>query len=109
MAEVLVEVAPGPRASGDLGPRAPAVPEAFDERADDVMTAALDVAERLRERLDADGAKLAAGTSDWALDQVELQFGLTLQAESGVIVAKVSGSASFQVTLTWTKGGAGHQ
>lgn len=105
MVEVLVEVVPPPGASGDLRRRTPEVPEAFDERADDVMSATLDVAQRLRARLDAEGTKLADGTSGWGLGEVAMQFGLTLQAESGVIVAKIGGTASFQVTLTWKKDG----
>jgi NTP-dependent ternary system trypsin peptidase co-occuring protein len=104
MGEVLVEVVPKAAPSGDLRPPKPAVPEDFDQRADELMTATLDIADRLRARLDAEPPALAPTTSGWGLREVDLQFGLTLQAEAGVIVAKVGGSAAFQVTLIYRKG-----
>ena len=104
MSEVLVEVVPKAAPSGDLRRTPPAVPEDFDQRANELITATLDIAERLKAKLDAEPQALATSESGWGLREVDLQFGLTLQAETGVIVAKVGGSATFQVTLTWKKG-----
>jgi hypothetical protein len=104
MGEVLVEVVPKAAPSGDLRKPGPAVPEDFDQRANELMTATLDIAERLRARLDAEPEAAAPTSSGWGLREVDLQFGLTLQAEAGVLVAKVGSSATFQVTLTWKKG-----
>ncbi|WP_300039510.1 CU044_2847 family protein [uncultured Roseobacter sp.] len=38
-------------------------------------------------------------------DTVAVKFGLKLSAGAGVIVAKASTEANFEVSLTWTKGG----
>jgi hypothetical protein len=104
MGEVLVEVVPKASPSGDLKKAAPVVPEDFDRRANELMTATLDIAARLRARLDAEPKAAAPASADWDLREVGLQFGLTLQAEAGVLVAKIGSSATFQVTLTWKKG-----
>ncbi len=104
MGEVLVEVVPRAAPSGDLRKSGPAVPEDFDRRAGELITATLEIAEQLRAKLDAEPEALAPTAAGWGLREVDLQFGLTLQAESGVIVAKVGASATFQVTLTWKKG-----
>ena len=34
---------------------------------------------------------------------VEIEFGITLKAESGALIAKCGAEASFKVTLTWEK------
>ena len=39
-------------------------------------------------------------TEDWRISTVEAKFGLTLTAEAGVILSKVSAEASFEVTIT---------
>ena len=103
MGEVLVEVVSTAPASGDLGRRVKAVPEDFDKRADEVMAATLDIADRLRTKLDEGSAKLTDTSSGWGLREVDMTFGLTLRAEAGVIVAKLGGDASFGVTLMWKR------
>ncbi len=36
-------------------------------------------------------------------DEVTVEFGLTLNAEAGALIAKVGTEAAFTVTLTWTR------
>lgn len=103
MSDIKVEVVPTAPPSGDLRRRPPAVPEDFDQRSDELMGATLDIADKLRAKLDASPPALATTSSGWSLREIDLQFGLTLQAEAGVIMAKVGGSATFQVTLMWKK------
>ena len=38
--------------------------------------------------------------------QVELEFGLKLEAEAGALISKVGGEASINVTLTWERSDA---
>jgi hypothetical protein len=70
--------------------------------------------ERLRERLGdvkaaivAGGEMLVASLPDlpsaerWALDEVSATFGVTLTAEAGVVLSRVSTEGSFAVTITY--------
>jgi hypothetical protein len=34
-------------------------------------------------------------------DEIELEFGLKVNAEAGAIIARTSGEANFQITLRW--------
>jgi Trypsin-co-occurring domain 1 len=104
--EILVEVVPKTAASGDLRRPVTVQPEDPNKRADEVLDATLEVAGKLKQRLDTQGAELTAAGASWGLNEVDLQFGLQLQAEAGVVVAKVGGTATFQVTLIWKKGNA---
>jgi hypothetical protein len=104
MTQIRVEVVPASPVSGNLR-RAVEVPaENLDARAGEVLDATLDLAAKMKERLDQDPEALKGSADKWGLREVDLQFGVTLQAETGVIVAKVGGSATFQVTLVWKKG-----
>jgi hypothetical protein len=40
-------------------------------------------------------------------DEVAVEFGVKMSAESGAIIAKASGEANFKINLTWKKSGAG--
>ena len=44
---------------------------------------------------------------DDALDEVNIQFGLQLSAQTGAFIASVAGQANFTVSLTWRRGTAG--
>jgi hypothetical protein len=41
--------------------------------------------------------------------QVELEFGVKLDAEAGALLSKVGGEASINVTLTWERSDAGDE
>ncbi|HEV1993800.1 MAG TPA: CU044_2847 family protein [Candidatus Acidoferrum sp.] len=40
-------------------------------------------------------------------DEVAVEFGVKMSAESGAIIAKASGEANFKINLTWKKSPAG--
>jgi Trypsin-co-occurring domain 1 len=40
-------------------------------------------------------------------DEVAVEFGVKLSAESGAIIAKASGEANFKINLTWKKSNTG--
>jgi hypothetical protein len=116
--EVLVEVsAVGAGQGGDLRRGASLAPVSFASRADDVADALLEIARRMRGRLQSgdengeaaepagapgDGAATPVGKS-WGLDEVQLSFQLALQADAGVVIAKASTSATFSATMTWRR------
>jgi hypothetical protein len=118
-AEVLVEVsAVGAGQGGDLRRGASLAPVSFASRADDVVDALLEIARRVRGRLQSadedngeavepavparDGEAAPDGKS-WSLDEVQLNFQLALQADAGVVIAKASTSATFNATMTWRR------
>jgi len=41
--------------------------------------------------------------SAWQLDEVAVSFSVDLEAEAGVVVAKVKTTAGFEVELKWTR------
>lgn len=100
MTEILVEVRPA-NVSGDIARRRPAVPESFASRAGEVADAITDVADKLRDHLEANMA--ADDPHLWKLTTVELGFELALRAEAGVILARAGTEATFSATLTWSK------
>lgn len=42
-------------------------------------------------------------TSNWGLDSIQVKLGVELEAEAGVVVARVGTKATFEVCLTWTR------
>lgn len=40
-------------------------------------------------------------------DEVAIEFGVKMNAETGAIIAKASGEANFKINLTWKKSPAG--
>ncbi len=42
-------------------------------------------------------------------DEVAVEFGVKMSAESGAIIAKLAGEANFKINLTWKKNQAGKQ
>ena len=40
-------------------------------------------------------------------DEVAVEFGVKMSAESGAIIAKASGEANFKINLVWKKSAAG--
>lgn len=93
--EILLEVRPA-QTSGDLAPRA-VVPEEFKSRAGEIADSIAEVADQFRSRLgnvlhQQDGSGLRIGT-------VEIQFGIAVQAEAGVVIAKATAGATFSAKV----------
>src|SRR5690348_16776459 len=101
MGDVLIEVRPA-AAQGiypeELKPARPTL-ESFRDRAADIASTVADVARDLKYQFDAALGK-GAGL---APDRVEIEFGLELQAETGVVIAKASAGCTFTVKLIWTR------
>jgi hypothetical protein len=97
--EILIEVSQVPRAGGDLRPKI-AVPEEFERRAEEVAQSIANVATKLRAKLEQAMAEKPEGR--WALKETEVKFGVSLQTEAGVVVARAQAGATFEVTLRWS-------
>jgi hypothetical protein len=94
---VRVEVQPDPSRAGTIGPAD--LLERFSARVDDLGRAVGDIAERLRSTLD---ARLEAPeASRWRMSEVMMEFGLNLEAETGIVVVKGKTAAAFKVAITW--------
>jgi hypothetical protein len=95
-AQVLVEVRPL-ESSGDLAPRV-AVPEDFRRRASEIADSIGEVADQFRARLEKVFKR--PHEDNWGVESVEIEFGLAVKAEAGVLIAKASGGATFTARLT---------
>jgi hypothetical protein len=82
----------------DLKPAKPAL-ENFRERAADIGGGIADAAGELKRQFD---AALGKGKG-LAPDQVEIAFGLDVQAGTNVVVARASTGCTFTVRLTWAR------
>ncbi|MBF9131965.1 hypothetical protein I0C86_23800 [Plantactinospora sp. S1510] len=72
--------------------------ERLRERIDDVRAAIVSAANGVAESLSA-----APSAPGWEMNEVTATFGVSLVAESGVIVSKASASASLEVSVTFTR------
>ncbi|WP_410617134.1 CU044_2847 family protein [Amycolatopsis sp. lyj-109] len=96
---VRIEVRPDPSRLGDIGARD--VVERFTARVDELGTSIAAVATRLRASLE---SKLAEERTDrWRMSQVVVEFGLSLEAQTGVVVCQGKTAAAFKVAVTWTE------
>jgi hypothetical protein len=95
--EVLIEVQ---ERSDQLGGATEWIRVDFTKRADELGSAINEIAEALRPRFDALSQNNAG---DWALNEISLQFSVSMQAEAGVVIARASSSAAFQASLTWAR------
>lgn len=100
MAEIVVEVV-GPLGGygDDLSGRT-AIPERLEKRIDEIGDSIAEVAKRLESHLEAVSGM--NGESRWHLGEVQVSFGLDLQAETGVVVVKSKVGCTFTATLTWS-------
>jgi hypothetical protein len=98
MTDLYVEVRPDIADSGDLA-GGPAVPELLRNRIDELSGALVEVAQKLRARLDRELSERSR--SGWELDEVSLSFSVDLKSEAGVVVARASARAGFHVSLSW--------
>lgn len=93
--DILLEVRSA-AVSGDLGPR-PVVPEEFRARAGEIADSIAEVADHFRSRL-----KKVLGRQDDSglrVGSVEIEFGIAVQAEAGVVIAKATAGATFTAKL----------
>lgn len=94
MSDVLVSVIAVPKGGRQIGPPAN-TSQLLQERADDIR-AAIDTAVVILR----DSADKAAPVGPWGVDSLEATFSLTLTAEAGVLISKVSAEAAFEITVT---------
>ncbi|GGW65176.1 CU044_2847 family protein [Streptomyces xantholiticus] len=89
---LLVEFPPG------RGIRQVAVgPADLLRRSEDAVNAAMGTIRSMAQRVNA-----AVGTLPRRPDEVEVEFGITLDAESGAMIAKAGVGAALTVRLTWS-------
>lgn len=69
--------------------------ELLRDRADDVRAAIREAIDIARTGLDA-----VPSSGAWGVTSLQATFGLILTAESGIIVGKASGTASFEICVT---------
>jgi hypothetical protein len=93
--EILLEVRPV-ATSGDLAPRV-VVPEEFVSRADEIADSLAQVVDRFRSRLEK--TLDVRDRSSWRVGSVEIEFGIAVQAEAGVVIAKTAAGATFSARL----------
>jgi hypothetical protein len=98
--EILLEVRPV-GSSGELASRT-AVPEDFNTRADEIARSITEVIDHLRTGL----GKLLEQKDDsgWRVASIEIEFGISVQAETGVIIAKATAGATFAARLVLQEG-----
>jgi len=72
-------------------------------RPGDVVTSAAESLERSLDQLKPALGAVAERLRAVSPDAFTVEFGLTLGAESGLVVAKASGEVHFTVTLSWHK------
>jgi hypothetical protein len=75
--------------------------ERFGERVDELGGSIGEIARRLWARLDADLEEQPK--SAWAMDEVAVTFSIDLEAGAGVVVARATASAGFEVALKWKR------
>jgi hypothetical protein len=96
---VRIEVEQGPGSEGNTGPIEAF--ERFTARVDELGAAIAGMADRLRTSLEANRPPDAPGR--WSMSQVSMEFGLNLEAETGIVIYKGKTAAAFKVSITWTQ------
>lgn len=98
---VLVEVDEppvGPAVRGGLGKDSSTLVEKADKTFEDATATVTPAARSLIARL---------RSIDDAPDEVGLEFGVQLSAQTGAFIAAVAAEANFKVSMTWRRRGAG--
>lgn len=93
--EILLEVRPA-QTSGDLAPRV-VIPEDFKSRASEIANGIAEVADHFRSRLGK--VLLQRDESGLRIETVEIQFGIAVEAEAGVVITKATAGATFSAKL----------
>lgn len=96
---IRVEVEPDPTFRGDVGPAD--LIERFTDRVDELGAAVAVVAQRLSRALE--DRFTNDRSSRWQMAEVGMEFGINLEAESGIVVAKAKTAAAFKVSIMWAK------
>jgi hypothetical protein len=103
---VKVEVQPDPTRHGALGPAERM--EQLASRIDQIGATVRAIAERLGASLEESPEQSAERR--WQMSEIHAEFGLSLEAETGLVVCKGKTAATFSVSMTWTtrspRGGA---
>ena len=94
-----VEVLPDPTYAGRLAPID--LVERFQDRVEELGAAIGGIADRLHQALERQ--LTADGTNAWALQEVTLELGANLEAETGVLICKTKAAGSFQVSMKWSR------
>ena len=102
MTEILVQVVADPGRAGQLAGGG-SLTERFADRIDELGASLGEIANGLRERLDADLREEPEGEG-LRLREVALAFSLDLEAGANMVVAKAKTGAAFEARLTWTRG-----
>jgi hypothetical protein len=97
--DLVVDVQPG-AASGDLSPRIVS-PERFQERAGELAETVGRVAEEFRNRL---AGWMQEHSEGLKVESVEIEFGINLKAETGVVIAKATAGTTFTARVKLTTG-----
>ncbi|MEU1238670.1 CU044_2847 family protein [Micromonospora aurantiaca] len=99
MSEIHVQVVPKDGTRGDLaGGR---LIENLKDRIDELGDSIIEVSGSLQNRLAA--AERENSDAGWRLSEAQITFSLDLEAEAGVIISRTSASASFEVSLSWSR------
>jgi hypothetical protein len=100
MGDIRVEVVPAEGGYGqDLA--GPPVPELLSARAGEIADGVAEVARKFQDRVDDVSATETA--NGWKLGQIEMEFGLQVEAGAGLLIARATAGATFTATLTWTR------
>src|SRR5215213_8306621 len=100
--DVQVQVVPPADQVGNLA--GSALRERFADRVDELTATIQAVAESIRQRV-ADG--LPAPSAGWALDKIDMEFKIELEAGAGVVLARATTTGGFAVTLSFGRRGIG--
>jgi hypothetical protein len=100
MGDIRVEVIPTGGGYGqDLA--GPPAPELLSDRAGEIADGVAEVARQFRDRID--DVTTTETATGWKLGQVEVEFGLQVEAGAGILIARATAGATFTATLTWTR------
>lgn len=78
------------------------LPESFSKRLPELAHAIGSTTRSIVERVDWSGLVNSMG-GQMGLDGVELSFGISLEAEAGIIVGKAKGASTFDIKVTLSK------
>ena len=97
-APILIELTPRPgvRKAAAI----PRTPEELAEKSAQALQNAMNTIHNMADRMNTMIDNLAGNP-----DEVEMEFGITLDMEANAYVAKVGAESAISVTLTWKRGG----
>lgn len=90
-----IDEAPGGPTMRSLGKDRPTVAERTDKTFEEAVTTVVPAARSLLTRLQA---------GDDPADQISIEFGVQLSAQTGAFIAPTAVEANFKVSMTWHRG-----